>query len=417
MFGDIIVGVDIGATKVCTVIAKIKKQNQLEILGSGMCKCSGIKKGLIVDLDNVAKAIKESITIAEKTAGVKVTTINIAISGLHTTLVPAKGIISFDGNMKEITVDDVTRVLKEAKNFELPQDRQVVDVIPNQFLIDGYDEIVDPIGMMGAVLEVDADVVLGSTIATQSLLKSVEKAKYQVSGIVVETLATSEAVLSDEEKQLGVLLLDIGGGKTEITFFKDGRIKYYTSLPIGSEYITNDLVIGLKVSYNEADRLKRQFPLSQKSLINNDQEINIFSIGENKQITIRISDIIDIVEARILELFTMIQEKIDENEFREEIEAGTVIVGQGVSSLAGIGDLASKMIGTSIRFAGNKLPANLKIPYVTALGVVKYVAGMNLGERDLEIITKDRVPEEVKTNDEGIFTKIINFLINERGRN
>lgn len=417
LFGDIIVGVDIGATKVCTVIAKIKKQNQLEILGYGMSKCSGIKKGLIVDLDNVARAIKESITAAEKLAGVKVTAINIAISGLHTDLVPSKGMISFDGNMKEISAEDVTVLLKSAKNFEIPQDKQVVDVIPNQFLIDGYDEIVDPIGMMGAVLEVDADVVLASTIATQSLLKSVEKAKYQVSGVVVETIATSEAVLSDEEKQLGVLLLDVGGGKTEITFFKDGRIKYNTSLPIGSEYITNDLVIGLKVSYNEAERLKRQFPLSQKSLINNDQEINIFSIGENKQKTIKISDIIDIVEARILELFTMIQEKIDENGFREEIEAGTVIVGQGVSSLAGIGELASRMIGTSIRFSGNKLPANLKLPYVTSLGIVKYVAGMNLGIRDFEIISKDRVPEEVKTNDESIFNKIINFLINERGRN
>lgn len=417
MFGDIIVGVDIGATKVCTVIAKIKKQNQLEILGSGMSKCSGIKKGLIVDLDNVSRAIKESISIAEKAAGVKVTTINIAISGLHTVLVPAKGTISFDGNMKEITTDDVTRLLKETKNFEIPNDRQVVDVIPNQFVIDGYDEIVDPIGMMGAILEVDADVVLASTIATQSLMKSVEKAKYQVSGIVVEPLATSEAVLSDEEKKLGVLLLDIGGGKTEITFFKDGRIQYNDSIPIGSEHITNDIVIGLKVSYNEADRLKRQFPLSQKSLINNDQDITIFSIGESRQKTIRISDIIDIVEARILELFTMIEEKINENDLKSQIEGGTVIVGQGVTTLAGIGELASRMFETSIRFPGSKLPANLKSPYVTALGIVKYVAGMNLGERDLEILSKDRIPEEVKTNDEGIFSKILKFLINERGRN
>ena len=417
LFGDIIVGVDIGATKVCTVISRIKKQNQLEILGCGMSKCSGIKKGLIVDLDNVSRAIKESISAAEKVSGVKVTTINIAISGLHTVLVPAKGNISFDGNMKEITVDDVTRVLKEAKNFEMPQDRQVIDVIPNQFLIDGYDEIVDPIGMTGAMLEVDADVVLGSTIATQSLLKSVEKAKYQVSGIVVESLATGSIVLSEEEKQLGVLLIDVGGGKTEVTFFKEGRIKYYTSIPIGSEYITNDIVIGLKVSYNEADRLKRQFPLSQKSLINNDQEVTIFSIGESKQKTIKISDIIDIVEARILELFNIIEEKIIENELNDQIEAGTVIVGQGISTLAGIGDLASRMLGTSIRFSGSKLPANLKMPYVTALGIVKYIAGMNLGEKEIEILTKDKIPEETKPNDESIFSKIIKFLINERGRN
>ncbi|MBQ7668104.1 MAG: cell division protein FtsA [Clostridia bacterium] len=410
MFGDIIVGVDIGATKVCTVIARAKKQNQLEVIGYGMSPCSGIKKGLIVDLENVARAIKESVTLAEKAANVKVTAITIAISGFHTKLFASRGRINFDGNMKEITVEDVSRVLKEAKNFDIPYDRQVVDVIPNQYIIDGYDEIVDPTGMMGAILEVDADVVLGSTIATQSLLKSVEKAGYQVSGIIVEALASSEVVLSEEEKKLGVLLLDIGGGKTDIAFFKDGRIKYYDSIPVGSEYITNDIVIGLKVSYNEAERLKKQFPLSKKSLINNDQSITIYSIGESKQVSIKISDIIDIVEARLTELFTILNDRITAAGVKEQIEAGTVIIGQGIYHIVGSDDLLSSVTGLPVRFVNPKLPANLKLPYVTALGIVKYVAGMSLGERDVEILNKDRIPEEPSNTSEGLVNKFIKFF-------
>ena len=410
LFGDIIVGVDIGATKVCTVIARTKRQNQLEVLGYGVSKCSGIKKGLIVDLENVSRAIKDSVSMAEKAANVKVTAVTIAISGFHTILIPSKGKINFDGNMKEITVEDVTRVLKDAKNFEMPYDRQVVDVIPNQYIIDGYDEIVDPTGMMGAILEVDADVVLGSTIATQSLLKSVEKAGYQVSGIIVEALASSEVVLSDEEKKLVVLLLDVGGGKTDIAYFKEGRILYYDSIPIGSEYITNDIVIGLKVSYNEADRLKKQFPLSKKSLINNDQSITIYSIGENKQKSIRISDVIDIIEARVSELFHILNDRITANGLKEQIEAGVVIVGQGIYHIAGSDNVASNALGLPVRFVNPKLPGNLKLPYVTALGIVKYVAGMSLGERDVEILNKDRVVDETAKAPEGLFNKFINFF-------
>jgi len=410
LFGDIIVGVDIGATKVCTVIAKTKRQNQLEVLGYGMSKCSGIKKGLIVDIENVSRAIKESVTMAEKSANVKVTAITIAISGFHTVLIPSKGKINFDGNMKEITVEDVTRVLKDAKNFEMPYDRQVVDVIPNQYIIDGYDEIVDPTGMMGAILEVDADVVLGSTIATQSLLKSVEKAGYQVAGIIVEALASGEVVLSDEEKKLGVLLLDVGGGKTDIAYYKEGRILYYDSIPIGSEYITNDIVIGLKVSYNEADRLKKQFPLSKKSLINNDQSITIYSIGENKQKSIRISDVIDIIEARISELFTILNDRITVNGLKSQIQAGVVIVGQGIYHIAGSDNVASTSLGLPVRFVNPKLPGNLTLPYVTALGIVKYVAGMSLGERDVEILNKDRIVDETVKAPEGLFDKFIKFF-------
>lgn len=410
LYNDVIVGVDIGSSKVSTVIAKANRNGQMEFMGSGLVPCTGIKKGLIVDLEAVSKAVKASISMAEKSANMRVSAVYLGLSGFHSLLVPSHGKISFDGNMKEITAEDVGRVLKDAKNFEIPYDKQVVDVIPNQYIIDGYDEIIDPTGMMGAVVEVDADVVIGNAIATQSLLKSVERAGYQVSGIVVEAIATGEVVLSDEEKDLGVLLIDIGGGKTDYAFFKNGRIKYYDSIPIGGEHITNDMVIGLKISYNEADRLKKQFPLAQKNLINNDQSITIYSIGESRQKLIKISDVVEIIEARVDEIFTMLNDKITEAGIKEEVSAGVVLVGQGIYHVVGAKEVAETKLGLSTRFVNPKLPAGLKLSYVTSLGIIKYVAGMSLGERDVEILNKDKTTEEVSNNiEEGLITKFINF--------
>jgi len=410
LYNDVIVGVDIGSSKVSTVIAKANRHGQMEFMGSGLVPCTGIKKGLIVDLEAVSKSIKASISMAEKTANIRVGAVYLGLSGFHALLVPSHGKISFDGNMKEITAEDVGRVLKDAKDFEIPYDKQVVDVIPHQYIIDGYDEIVDPTGMMGAVVEVDADVVIGNAIATQSLLKSVERAGYQVSGIVIEAIATGEVVLSEEEKELGVLLVDVGGGKTDFAFFKGGRIKYYDSIPIGGEHITNDMVIGLKISYNEADRLKKQFPLAQKALINNDQSITIYSIGESCQKIIKISDVVEIIEARVDEIFTMLNEKLIEAGIKEEIAAGVVLVGQGIYHVVGAKEVAQDILELPTRFVNPKLPAGLKLSYVTSLGIIKYVAGMSLGERDVEILNRDKTAEEVSTNiEEGLITKFINF--------
>lgn len=410
LYNDIIVGVDIGTTKVSTVIAKANRQSQMEVIGYGISECSGIKKGLIVDIEAVAKAVRNSISTAERTANCRVNAVHLALSGMHMLMVPSRGQINFDGNMKEITPEDVSRVLKDAKSFDIPYDRQVVDVIPNQYIIDGYDEIVDPTGMMGAVVEVDADVVLGSSIATQSLLKSVEKAGYQVAGIVVEALATSEVILSEEEKELGVLQVDIGGGKTDYSFFKGGRLVHYGSIPIGGEHITNDIVIGLKIAYNEADRLKKQFPLSQKSLINNDQSITIYSIGENKQKIIKISDVIELIEDRVSEIFKILDNRLTESGIKEQIEAGVVLVGEGVYYIAGSENVAERFLQIPTRFVSPKLPANLKLSYITSLGIVKYVAGMSLGERDVEILNHEKVNEEVTEHSEvGLLNKFINF--------
>ena len=348
--------------------------------------------------------------MAEKVANIRVGAVYIGLSGFHSMLIPSHGKISFDGNMKEITAEDVGRVLKDAKDFEIPYDKQFVDVIPHQYIIDGYDEIVDPAGMMGAIVEVDADVVIGSSIATQSLLKSVERAGYQVAGIIIEAIATGEVTLSEEEKELGVLLVDIGGGKTDYAFFKGGRIKYYDSIPIGGEHITNDMVIGLKVSYNEADRLKKQFPIAQKNLINNDQSITIYPIGDSDQRLIKISDVVEIIEARIDEIFTMLNDKITEAGIKDEISAGVVLVGQGIYHMVGAKEFAQEKLGLSTRLVNPKLPAGLKLSYVTSLGIIKYVAGMSLGERDVEILNKDRTNEEVTSKaEEGIITKFINF--------
>jgi len=411
LYNDVIVGVDIGSSKVSTVIAKANKTGQMEFMGCGIAPCTGIKKGLIVDLEAVSKAVRASVSMAEKSANMRVSAVYLGLPTSHALLVPSHGKVSFEGNMKEIAAEDVGRVLKDAKDFEIPYDRQVVDVIPHQYIIDGYDEIVDPTGMMGAIVEVDADVVLGSAIATQSLLKSVERAGYQVAGMIVETIATSEVALSEEEKEIGALLVDIGGGKTDYSFYKNGRIKHYGSIPLGGEHITNDMVLGLKISYNEADRLKKQFPLSQKSLINNDQSITIYSIGESKQKIIRISDVVEIIEARVDEILSILNEKLIEAGVKDEIQAGVVLVGQGIYHIVGAKERTESILGISTRLINPKLPAGLKLSFITSLGIIKYVAGMSLGQRDVEILNKEKTTEENinDTVEEGIITKFINF--------
>jgi len=412
VIGDIIVGVDIGSSKVTTVIAKSRKQYQMEVLGCGSAPTTGIKKGLIVDIESVAEAVKKSINMAERTANVRVAEVYLGITGLHVLTVSSHGAIQLGNTQKEITNEDVKKVLQDCKAFDIPLDKQVVDIIPHQYIVDGYDEIVDPIGMRGTILEVDADVVLGSTIAVNSMIKCVEKAGYEVGGMILETLATSNVVLTDEEKELGVILIDVGAGKTDISYYKGKRLQYYDSISVGSEHITNDIVIVLKVSYNEADKLKKQFSFAEKSLITHDQNVSIYSLSENKQVEVRVSEVVEIIEARVSEIFKMVAEKIKALELKENVSAGVVISGLGIYNVVGADKVASKTLDLPVRLFNPNLPGKLGFEYVTALGIVKYIGNMKAGKNDMEILNMINIGSEEppKITGKGLLEKFIQFL-------
>ena len=254
---NIIGCVDIGSSKICTLIARTSETGDMEILGKAMEPCNGVKKGIIVDIESTASSIRSCIERAQALANIEIDSAYVNIMGMHASIIHHKNSVSISGEDKEITVDDVGKVLQGAESVKLTEDRQVIDVIPVQYIVDGYDEIVDPVGMSGVKLEVEADVVAGKITFVQNILKSMEKAGLRVNGFVVEALASAEIALTQEEKEMGVILIDIGGGITNISVIKNKRLVYFDALPVGGDHISNDISIGLRISHSEAEKIGR----------------------------------------------------------------------------------------------------------------------------------------------------------------
>ncbi len=374
--GDIIVGVDIGTSKVCTVIGQTTRSNQIDILGYGMSPCSGVKKGIIVDIESTAQSIRQSAEQAGNMANLTVNSVYINITGSNVSIMNSRGMAEISGGQGEISYSDVERVLKSAKEVGIDQDKKIIDIIPYQYIIDEYDQIVDPVGMIGSKLELDCQVIAGSVTSVQNLVRSVEKAGYYVDGIVIESSASGEILVTPDEKDLGVLLMDVGAGVTDISVFKGKRLIFYDSIPIGGEHITNDIAIGLKVPYNEADKIKRQYGLAVAALIQNDQEISIASINENKLRNVRISEVVEIIEERVKEIFDLSNKMIESAGLRDKISAGAVISGEGVTVYDGCVQLGSEILQMPVRIGISKGANIIKPQYAVALGIVKYISGV-----------------------------------------
>ncbi len=374
--GDIIVGVDIGTSKVCTLIGQVNKTNQIDVLGYGSAPCSGVRKGIIVDIESTAQAIRQAAEQAEQMAGLTVNSVYVNITGSNISMLRSKGMVDIPSNQSEINYTDIERVLKAVQDIEVTPDKKIIDIIPYQYIINGYDQIVDPIGMIGSTLEIDCQIVSGSMTSVQNLVRSVEKAGYYVDGIVPEAIAASEVMLIPDEKELGVLLLDTGAGITDISIFKGKRLIFYDSIPIGGEHITNDIAIGLKVPYNEADKIKKQYGIALTSLIQNDQEISIASINESKVRSIKISEVVEIIEARVSEIFTLVNEALEKAGVKEKISAGAVISGEGITIYDGSIQLGAEILQMPIRIGVTKGSSMVKPTYAVALGIVKYMSGV-----------------------------------------
>lgn len=225
--GDLVVSIDIGTSKVCTLIGRMSKTGQLEILGKSMVPCTGLKKGMIVDIESTAEAIRAAVAEAEASANMKVVSAYANIIGMHVNVVKNKSSLSIANGNREITSRDVESVLYSVQDVEVSEDREIIDVIPRQFIIDGYDEIIDPVGMVGTRLEVDADIMIGKITSVQNIVKSIQRADIKVDGLVAEAFAAGEVALTPDEKDIGVLMLDVGGGVTDISVFKGKRLVFY----------------------------------------------------------------------------------------------------------------------------------------------------------------------------------------------
>lgn len=412
--GDIIVGVDIGSSKVCTVIGQTTRSNQIEVLGYGMAPCNGVKKGIIVDIENTAQAIRQATENAEMMADITVNSVYINITGSSVNIFNSKGAVEIANNQTEITYTDIEKVLKDAKDIDVPQDKKIIDIIPYQYKIDGYDQIIDPVGMIGSGLELDCQIVAGSITSVQNLVRSVEKAGYYVDGIVIEAMATSEIMLTPDEKDLGVLLMDVGAGVTDISIYKGKRLVFYDSIPIGGEHITNDIAIGLKVPYNEADKIKRQYGLAVASMIQNDQEISIASINESKLRSIKISEVVEIIEERVKEIFDLTSKTLDKAGGKEIISAGVVVCGEGITIYDGCVQLGSEIFKAPIRIGVPKGANILKPSYAVALGIVKYMSGVkHIRNVASSVSSVKRKKSKEEGTDKQSFWRKLRKIINE----
>ena len=404
---NLIIGIDIGTTKVSSLIGKVNKLSQIEIVGRGMASCNGLKKGVIVDIDSTADSIRKAVEEAEADANMKIASAYVNIHGMHVNIINNRGYLNING--REISSVDVENILSDVRDIEYPDDRQLIDVIPRQYIIDGYDEITDPVGMVGARLEVDADILVGKITSVQNIIKSMERAGIRIDGIVAEAFATGEICLTADEKDIGVILLDVGGSVTDVSVFQGKRLILYDSIPVGGDHVTNDIAIGLRISNVEAEKIKRQFELALTSLIKNDQEISVLDINENTKKNVKVSEVVEIIEARVYEVFSLCNNLLTKAGVSIPEEGNVVMTGAGISYVDGCKQLAHEVFQVPIRVVqAGQLQGVSKPEYVATAGIIKYVANVKKGgSAASEVKLKKPTVSSPKMN---FINRIISFI-------
>ncbi len=374
--GEIIVGLDIGTTKVVALVCNVEDGN-IEIIGMGKAPSHGLEKGVVVDIGETTASIRRAIEEAENMADVKIERVYAGIAGKHISSINNSGTVSISRPDRIITLDDVHRVIDTAQAVQITPDSQLIHVIPRQYIVDGQEGITDPVGMTGTRLEVDVHIVTGSITAVHNIRRCVNNLGIEVEQIVLQPLASSYAVLNEAEKELGVALMDIGGGTTDIAIFRDGDIWFSKILPIAGEHITNDITVGLRVSYEEAERIKIQEGLPRLGDEAAEEErIEITTISEEKK-TISKRKLAKIIEPRLEELFDLAMGEIEDVGYRDLIPAGIVLTG-GTSLLKGLPEFVSQRYDISVRRGRNPqgihgLRDIVESPvYSTVIGLVKY---------------------------------------------
>lgn len=371
---EFINSIDLGTSKICVTVSQLDKSGKPQILGVGKSKCNGIRKGVVVDIESTTRAILEAIEQAQNMSDTEIEEAYINLPGGYSNITSNRGVIAVTGENREITVEDVKRVLNSATIISISENQQIIDVIPNQYIIDGYDEIRDPIGMVGIRLEVDADIITGSVTTVNNLIKSVNKAGIDVLGIVIEPLALSQSVLSKDEKELGVLLIDMGAGTCDVSVFKNSRIIYSKLIPVGGNHITNDISVGLRISYDESEEIKKKHGITYIPMSSKDNVFEINPIGSQEQVNINEMDLTEIIEARVGELLEIINNDLLNHGIKNEILTDIVITGGALSYLKGIEELSQQIFDLSVRI-GQPHNIGMKEPiYSTTVGLVNYIS-------------------------------------------
>lgn len=369
----LLVGLDIGTTKICVVVAKVT-EGKVHIVGIGSHPSTGLRKGVVVNMDSTVNSIKKAVEEAELMAGIKIDSCLVGIAGAHIKSFNSNGVVAIKD--KEVRPDDVSRAIDAAKAVAIPADRELIHVIPQEYIIDDQDGIKDPIGITGVRLEVKTHIVTGSVSSAQNIIKCCKLAGLTVDDIILGQLASSEATLTPEEKEIGVALVDIGGGTSDIAVFINGAIKFTSVLPYGGNNITNDIAIGLRTPLEEAEKIKKKYGCAFASMIGANETIEVPSVGGRKPRTLMRKTLADIIEPRVEEISSLIYQEIKKSGAERLLASGVVVTG-GCANLEGIPELAENIFnlparrGYPIGLGGLVDVVNNPI-YATGVGLLVY---------------------------------------------
>jgi cell division protein FtsA len=373
-------GLDIGTTKISAVIGEIGQDGGMGVVGVGISPSEGLRRGVVVNLEKTVSSIQKAIREAERMSGVQAKSVHAGIAGDHIRSINSRGVIAVSRGGDGISQADVERVVEAAKTVAIPTDREIVHAIPQEFIVDDQDGIRDPIGITGVRLEAEVHIITGAVSCTRNLCKSIQRAGLKVENLVLEPLATSLACLDDDERNLGVVLLDIGGGTTDIAVFSEGSIRHTAVVGLGGCNITNDVAIGLRTPVDKAEMLKIEYGCALSGLVDEDETIEVPGVGGREPRTISRRLLSSMIEPRAEEILTLALKEVKQNHVADLLGAGVVLTG-GTSSMQGICELAEQVFDMPVRIGYptgvQGLADSVRNPrYSTGVGLALYAASL-----------------------------------------
>ncbi|HEV8720329.1 MAG TPA: cell division protein FtsA [Candidatus Binatia bacterium] len=392
---SIVVGLDIGTTKICALIGEMTDQG-VEIIGVGSHPSQGLRKGVVINIEATVNSVRRAIEEAGLMAGCEVHTVFTSISGGHVKAFNSHGIVAVKN--KEVTQRDLERVIDAAKAVAIPMDREVLHVLPQDYIVDDQDGIKDPLGMSGVRLEAKVHIVTGAVTSAQNIIKCCNRTGLNVAEVVLTPLAAAEAVLTDEQRELGVVLVDMGGGTTDIIIYHDGTLKHTAVLSIGGNHVTNDIAAGLRTPFNDAERIKQRYGYATAAMVSGNERVDVPSVAGKGAGTISRQILCEIIEPRLDEIFELVQKEIVKSGLDGALASGIVVTG-GSMLLPGAVEMAERCLGLPVRLG---VPAHVgglvdiidNPVYAAGVGLVLH--GMKRQERSIFRVRDDKILSKVK---------------------
>lgn len=407
---DIVVGLDVGTTKICVIVARIKDDDNIDILGIGKAPSFGLHRGIVVNPNKTSESIRAAIEEAELNSGIGINSVSVGIAGHYIRCIQSSSIIGINNSDRIIQEEDIVRLIEQAKIMRLPSDTTIIDVIPQEFIIDGKDGIFEtPVGMFGIKLEAKVNIITGLVSSIDDLSKCVTSCDVDIDDIVLEPIASSYSVLDETEKKVGVAMIDIGGGTSDIAVFKKGVLKYTAGIGIAGNLVTNDIIEALGISESEAERIKREYGYAMVSEILNDEAIVVESIKGKVPKKTSKSILARIIQARMQDIFELSAIEIQNSQIAKELHAGVVITGGG-SLIKGTKELAEDILGMEVNLG---IPTGLKGGLIKEVENPIFATGVGLVIHRLKTMNDDNRLQDIRRSRKrkaltmkGIFQKV-----------